>query len=461
MSNLPISPARWRTLPVQAIALFTFALMPVWYRVSAATPIIGGGDVTRFAVFIPSALTFLVWVLLGLPGIGRLFSGFRAVWLICLVALAIWAYASGAWAYLGAQKPDLANTAALTWAVSTGFAVAVASVGLPARAVVMVLMLGVAWNGVLVGQQVALQGSAGGFWATLKEFQIDIDQPRISVVQADGIRWLRPYGLLPHPNLLAGFLTIGLLACASFLTDTRPVRWLIGAGIWSIGLWALMLTFSRGAYLAFGVGGLLLLILMYRAGRWTQALAIAGVLTVILGLTFATAYHPFLLARAGNGDETTEQYSLGERAMLNAAAVNGIQDAPILGLGAGNIPWYSARWLYVRDSPIQGNFPHNAALTVWSELGLVGLLLWAGAIGSGIIAAFGVLKQKPPDSVFRAALISGFVALMAAGLVEYYSVTIIHFMAGGWGLIAVALTPINRPMLESGAFNAEPSLEGK
>ncbi len=454
-------PTRWRTLPVQIIALFTFALMPVWYRVPADTPLIGGGDVTRFALFIPSALTIIVWLLMGLPGIGRLFSGFRAVWLSCLVALVIWAYASGVWAYLAAQRPDLANNAALTWAISIGFAVAVASVGLPARAVVAVLTFGVAWNGILAAQQVALQGSAGGIWAALKEFQIDINQARISVVQADGVRWLRPYGLLPHPNMLAGFLVIGLLACASWLTDTRLARWLIGAAIWSIGLWALLLTFSRGAYLAFALGGLLLLILMRRAGRWNQALSAAGVLTLILGVTFVVIYHPFLLARVGDGNETTEQYSLGERAMLNAAAVDAISESPALGLGAGNIPWYSANWLYQRDSPIQGNFPHNAALTVWSELGLVGLLLWAGGVGAGLVAAFATLKQKPPDAVFRAALISGFVALMAVGLVEYYSVTIIHFMAGGWGLIAVTLTPINRPMLESSAFNAEPSLEGK
>ncbi len=29
---------------------------------------------------------------------------------------------------------------------------------------------------------------------------------------AGDIRWLRPYGLLPHPNVLAGFLVIGRLS---------------------------------------------------------------------------------------------------------------------------------------------------------------------------------------------------------------------------------------------------------
>jgi len=461
MSDFTPFLARWRTLPVQIIALFTFALMPVWYRVPSDTPLIGSGDVSRFAIFIPAALTTFVWVMLGLPGIGRLLYGWRAVWLSCMVALGFWVYATSAWAYLATQQPHLADNAALSWAVSIGFAVAVASVGLPARAVVGVLIFGVAWNGILAAQQVALQGSAGGLWQALKEFPIDISQPRISVVQADGVRWLRPYGLLPHPNLLAGFLTIGLLACATGLTDRRVWRWLIGAGVWSIGLWALMLTFSRGAYFAFAVGGLLLLLLLRRAGLWNRALVAGGLLTVLLGVFFILLYHPFLLARAGDGNETTEQYSLGERSMLTAAAVNGIRDAPVLGLGAGNMPWYSAYWLYVRDSPIQGNYPHNAALTVWSELGGVGLLLWAGALGSGLMAAFAALKQRPPDMAFRAALICGFVALIAAGLVEYYSVTMVHFMAGGWGLIAVALTPIPRPMLESPAFTAGLPMEGK
>lgn len=452
--------SQWRTFPIQLVAIFTFVLMPMWYRVPADTPIFGHGDVTRYAVFIPAALSIFLWVIMGFPGIGRLFNGIYAVWLSCLVALMLWVYASGAWAYLTAQKPELAQNTAIAWFVTVGFAVVVACIGVPSRSIVLALMFGVAWNGVLAAQQVAVQGSAGGLWTTLKEFPIGVELPRISVVQADGVRWLRPYGLLPHPNVLAGFLVIGLLACSTWLTETRLWRWILGAVIWSIGLWAFLLTFSRGAYLAFAVGGILLFILLYRAKRWTTGLAVATVLALIIGLTFAILYHPFLLARVGDGNETTEQYSLGERAMLNAASVHAIQSAPMLGIGGGNMPWYSAYWLFLRDSPIQGNFPHNAALSMWAEFGLVGMLFWTGAIISGLFATFQVFKQKPPDFAYRAALFSGFIALIVTGLTEYYPVTMLQFMLGGWGFIAAALTPINRPMLESSAFTTGLPLEG-
>lgn len=453
--------ASWRVLPVQALALFTFILMPMWYRVPADTPIFGTGDVTRFAAFIPAALSIVLWIVMGLPGLEKLFSGWRAVWASCLAALTVWTYASSAWAQYGANQPELANNAAITWMITTGFAVVVASIGLPSRAIVLALMFGVAWNGILAAQQVAVQGSAGGLWTVLKEFPIGVELPRISVVQADGVRWLRPYGLLPHPNVLAGFLVVGLLACASYLAETRFWRWLITTLVWSIGLWALLLTFSRGAYLAFAVGGILLLILLYRAGRWTRGLVAAAVVTLILGVMFAALYHPFLLARVGDGNETTEQYSLGERAMLNGAAVNAIHDGPILGIGGGNMPWYSAYWLYERESPIQGNYPHNVGLTLWAELGIVGLFLWAGCIGSAMIAAFKMLAQKPADRGYRAALLAGFVAFIVTGLTEYYPVTMVQFMLGGWGMVAAALTPTDRPMLESVAFTADQPHEGR
>lgn len=453
--------ARWRVIPIQVVVLLTFILMPTWYRLPIETPILGNGDITRYLFFLPAALSIILWVVMGLPGLDRVLSGWRAVWVSCLAALTVWVYASGAWAQYGVTHPYLTHNAALTWLVTTGFAMVVAAIGLSSRAIVIALIFGLAWNGVLAAQQVALQGSAGGIWTTLKEFPIGIEQARISVVQADGVRWLRPYGLLPHPNLLAGFMVTGVLACLVWLTQTQTWRWLIGAVVWSIGLWAFLLTFSRGAYLALAISGTLLLILLYRAKRWTSGLALTVILTLIIGLTFAAVYHPFLLARIGDGNETTEQYSLGERTMLNAAAVNAIQDSPLMGIGGGNMPWYSAYWLYERNSPIQGNYPHNAGLTIWSELGLVGLVIWALCIISAVIGTFRTLSQKPPDFVYRAALFAGFIAFTVAGLTEYYPVTMVQFMVSSWGLVAAALTPTDTPMLESQTFTTGLPLEGK
>ena len=129
----PISPpARWRTLPVRLMALCALALTPVWYRLSVNTPIFGAGDVSRYALFVPTVLTVLLWLILGMPGLRRLFSSVsRAVWAVCLIALALWAYASGAWAYTGELRPYVAEQATLIWAVTVGYALAVAAVNAP------------------------------------------------------------------------------------------------------------------------------------------------------------------------------------------------------------------------------------------------------------------------------------------------------------------------------------------
>jgi hypothetical protein len=440
---------RWRTLPAQAFALLTFVLLPVWYRLPADTPLLGGTDATRFALFVPAALTVLCWMCAGLPGVTRLFAHpARAIWASLLLALALWAYASTAWAYLGTVYPQVASSAALVWITAAGFALAVAAIGLSAHAITAVLTFGLVWNGVLAGQQVAAQASAGGLWAALKEFPIQSDQAGISVVVADGVRWLRPYGLLPHPNLLAGLMVICLLAGVYvWATARQPILFLlIGAG-WTLGLWGFLLTFSRGGYGALMVGALVLLALLHKhrlwRARWWGIVAWAVMVCTVFGLI----YHPFLLARAGVGSENTELYSVGERAMLNDAALQTIRLSPWKGVGAGNQPWYAARLLHDAGAPIAGNYPHSAPLALWGDLGLVGLLLWAGAVGCALWAAGYSITHG--DSLPRAALIAAFAAWLATGITEYAPVTLLHSLLMGWGIVGTALAPPNRPMLES------------
>jgi O-antigen ligase len=441
-------------LPVWCCALVTFALTPVWYRFTS--PLIPPYDITRHALFAACALTLLVWLLTGAAGLGRLLRHpSRAVWVSASLGLCVWAYASSAWSYTAPFRPEVSLNVALGLVVGVGFALAVASTGLPARAVLLTLAFGVGWNALLGGQQVALQGSAGGVWKMLNEFTLVVERSGTSVVMADGVRWLRPYGLLPHPNLLAGALGIGLLASAPLLTRRIGVLWLGSLGVWLGGAWVFLLTFSRGGYFAVGVGGLLLLILFWRHGGWRKSLGVAALCAALTGAAFVALYHPFLLARAGVATENTELYSLGERAMLTAVASDLIRAQPWSGAGAGGAPWVAAQHLYDINSPILGNYPHTAALALWADLGVIGLALWLMMVGGGVVASFALLRQRPPDALARAALLAAFVAWFATGLTEYAPATLLHSQALGWGILAAALAPANRRMLESGASAAQ------
>lgn len=442
--------AGWRTWPVRLTALAALILVPLWYRLPEQPAIFAPFYPTRFLLFLPLIITCLLYIVLGFPGIRSLAAyKARGAWAFMLLGLAIWMYASAGWAFRREVDPALAVGTAIQFAVVAVYAVAIASVRLPPAWVVAALIFGLFWNAILAGQQAAFQQSAGGLWAVLGEFPISVMQPRISVVQADGIRWLRPYGLLPHPNMLAGFFVAALAASGAWLSHPDWRRWLPGVVAAGGGLWALLLTFSRGAFLSMAIAGILLLLLFRLTGRWNRQLALGTGVIVIVGIAFAISYYPYLLARAGVGAETTEQYSVGERAELTDTALQVIGEAPITGVGAGNLPWRAAFILNERDTDVQGNYPHNAWLTLWGELGLVGVVLLTGAVFSALFSAATMIRAKPTDAPYRAALLAGFVGLFVAGLFEYYPVTLLQFQTLWWALAAVALAPADADVLDS------------
>lgn len=442
--------ARWRTWPIRLTALAALIFVPLWYRLPEQPAIFAAYYPTRFLLFIPLILTCVLYVALGFPGIRSLATHKpRAAWAFMLLGMALWMYASAGWAFRREEDPALALGTAIQFAVVAIYAVAVASVRLPPAWTVAALIFGLLWNAVLAGQQAALQQSAGGLWTALGEFPIAVSQPRISVVQADGVRWLRPYGLLPHPNMLAGFFVAGLAAAGAWLSHPDWRRWLPGTLAAVSGLWALLLTFSRGAFLSLAIAGILMLLLFRVAGRWNRQLALGTVIIAIAGLAFVISYYPFLLARAGVGTETTEQYSIGERAELTDTAIQVISEAPLTGVGAGNLPWRAAFILNERETDVQGNYPHNTWLTVWGELGLVGVILLAGAVFSVFISSATMIRARPADAAHRAALLAGFVGLCVAGMFEYYPVTLLQFQALWWALAAVALAPADADVLDS------------
>lgn len=434
LSAAPGAPGlrRWVVL-VPAFAAFMF--WPLWYRFPAHPSISTPYYFMRFAFALPAGITILTWALGGFYGFRTLVrtrSG--AAFAAFLLSLALWAYLSTTWAFRREADPQLALGASMQLAVAILFALAVASMRMPPRMITLALLVGALWHVVLIGQQVALQGAVGGVWALLGEFPIGLEQERISVVQAEGIRLLRPYGLLPHPNVLAGFLAAAMIASVPWLIHRRMplmVSLIVAAGV----LWAFMLTFSRGAYLGFGVGALALLVLVLRTADVSRPrVAIIGAWAVVVAFAFAAVYQPFLLARAGVGVETTEQYSAAERTELNAAAITAISERPFTGVGAGNLPWRSAFILFERGSIVQGNYPHNVVLSVAGEYGLIGVALFVGIVVSGLASAF-----RRPYSAHRAALIAGFVALLVAGQFDYYMVTFMQFQAASLALIGAAL----------------------
>src|SRR5438132_418048 len=90
-------------------------------------------------------------------------------------------------------------------------------------------------------------------------------------------RWLRSYGSFPHPNILGGFLALSLAVLAVHM-DMRVRR--LRAVALAVGFGALLLAFSRAAWLAVMLGAVT--VLLVGPGRWRvmpsirSRLAVAG-----------------------------------------------------------------------------------------------------------------------------------------------------------------------------------------
>lgn len=434
---------RHHLLPVHAGILVVFALIPVWYRFPGSPKAYTQLYSTGFLIFWAMLWTVGWWLLAGLPGFSDLRrDGVRRLWALALLLLVLWAFLSITWGYTGTfrpvPRPDVTAGAALQFGVAGLFALVVACAAPPLRWIVSVLSAGLFWNSFLAFGQVALQHDLG--LRFLGEFPLDPSRSGISIVQAEGVRWLRPYGLLPHPNMLGGFLIIGLLAAFAWTMNRRRLVWAVGVFLVLPGLWALLLTFSRSAWLGLAAGGFTALPLLIRGRllhRVTSGRLIItiGAVLLVAGL-FALLYYPFLVSRVGVGSESIELRSVSDRTVYAAFAVRAIGERPITGVGMGNFPWRASYYLQFTSFDLQGEPVHQVFLLAWAELGLVGLILTILALMLGIEA---VLRREVDPS--RTALLAGVIALIVVGLFDHYPWTLPQFQAAWWGLLAAAGTP--------------------
>ncbi|MCI0582975.1 MAG: O-antigen ligase family protein [Chloroflexi bacterium] len=252
--------------------------------------------------------------------------------------------------------------------------------GLDAIAVPVAAMVSIQ---AVVGIAQVVGGGPIGLPAIL-ELPLDPSVPGTSVVTAaDGSRILRAYGLTPHPNVLGGFLACGLVILTAVSTRSRVAR-VARAGVIALAAAALLVTFSRGAWLA-GLAGLLVGLVIVatlaasagrEAGRPVRRwLATAG---LVLGVALAVGW----LARDPIASRTllgpavvaTEQRSIDERLEQIRLGWRIVLERPLTGAGASALP------LAMRQAEPDFGFtfyaPHLVALAVAGELGVLGGLAY-------------------------------------------------------------------------------------
>lgn len=193
----------------------------------------------------------------------------------------------------------------------------------------------------------------------------------------------RPSGFMQHPNVLADFLVFVLppLTALTLLGARRLGRaWLVAAGLLLAGLAALLITLSRGGWIAYLAALLFVAYYAKRAGFITMNHIALAAGTATAGVILVALLYPAVFLRLTQSD----QHSSESRWIMMDQALLIVSRNPVLGVGLGgynraahnNIPAsFSNVNEYYQKQLLKG-VVHNKYLLVASEQGLVGLALF-------------------------------------------------------------------------------------
>ena len=324
-----------------------------------------------------------------------------------LLALALLAVAAGA-SIVSAYDRRLALGVTAELAVLVIFFLAASElvVVFPRRWLLTGIAVAVVGQSLLAGWQAVAQTTApagklfNGWAAELTSH----DQGASIVMLPIVGRWLRSYGSFPHPNILGGFLALSLAVLAVHM-DMRVRR--LRAVALAVGFGALLLAFSRAAWLAVMLGAVTVLLVAPR--RWWMMpsvrtrLAVAGA---------AAALTLVALVRVLSLGSLVEQNSIDTRAFYNSVASQVIGRG--IAVGAGNLVVAQRHLL---GAEAAGSEPaHNVFIIALAELGAIGLVAWLAIMGSLLFAAW--LRRAEPGT--RAGPLAAVAVLTPLLLLDHY-----------------------------------------
>lgn len=204
----------------------------------------------------------------------------------------------------------------------------------------------------------------------------------VSVLENDGGRFVRAYGVVDHPNIFGALMFFGIIFLILFIIkeDYRGVK-KVGAylslGVFLLGL---IVSFSRAAWLALAISFIFLLIfyLLDKDKEILKRYLSIFIFSLLFSTLFFLILKPLIINRF-NSEARLEKISLQERTEQISSAGDIIKSNPWWGVGLGN---YHQKVLEINPSlkAYQAQPVHNTFLLIWSEIGLWGLIcvLWLG-----------------------------------------------------------------------------------
>jgi putative inorganic carbon (hco3(-)) transporter len=233
-------------------------------------------------------------------------------------------------------------------------------------------------------------------------------------------RWLyhrcdRAHGFFSIYMTLAGVLLLGLLAGLPRLLSGPASRWGWRPVAWLVMLAGLVATYTRSAWIGFGVG-VLVVVAAVRRGRW---LLVGGLVLLIVGGLAA----PYQLRQRVLSIADPQHEGMRERVYMWRSGLAMWRDHPLLGVGPGGVKREYPRYALPEASKQRTSHVHNAPLQILVERGILGLAAWVWLWVAFFVFAIRRLRRLPPTAAAARALVVGSLAAIAgflvAGLAEH------------------------------------------
>jgi len=278
--------------------------------------------------------------------------------------------------------------------------------------VIRYFLIGIAGQSVLAVWQYMKQSSLGLHF--LGEPHIGSEVPGVAKVDFNGDKIVRSYGTFLHPNILAGVILIALFWANYYLK--KYLWWLVT--IMVILLMALLLTFSRTAFLALG-GALLVYYSMMNKRLPVKMVLLWVSIAVFIVVAFnleGIVVERFLM---GNDPEATssrlEYVDIGKDMFIEHP----------MGVGPGGFTLMMQEYTYQKLKPWEMQPVHNVYMLIYNENGFLAGTLFIFIIGFIFLMLAKVIRPLRGDEKQFALIMAGILsAMMIVFLFDHYFFTI-------------------------------------
>ena len=205
-----------------------------------------------------------------------------------------------------------------------------------------------------------------------------------------------PNALYMDANYVAMYLDPIVALATGLVLYAGSARWRLVGAVWlAITGTALILTFSKGSYVALAAVGIMVVV---GVPRWR-----VPVLAALIVVAFALGRVPLISLRVAEASG-----SIAGRAEIFSATFQMLRQNPIFGVGLGGFSYQFRNYF-------PEVYPHDIWLTFWVELGLLGVLTFGFILFSQMWRAFRALART---SAFDHAVLWGVLAALVAWTVH-------------------------------------------